>query len=93
MTAGPVKIESSHKCEHYIKIAKQFAELSKTFGYVEPGSSDPPLPLGAPVSGGVVTGIDISEMEEIKSDPNRYKSVFYRGLDESNNSEDLGDGV
>ena len=90
VTAGPVKIESSDKCEHYIKIAKQFDDLSKTAGHIEPGGSGviPSLIIGAPVSGGVLTGIDISEIDGVKSDPDRYDSVFYRGMDDDQDGDE-----
>ena len=32
VAAGPVKIDSSDKCEHYLKIAKQYDDMSKTSG-------------------------------------------------------------
>lgn len=92
VTAGPVKIESSAKSEHYIKIAKQFDDLSKTAGHVEPGGSEivPGLVIGAPVSGGVLTGVQVSEIDGIRSDSDRYDSAFYRGLDDPNQDE-MGD--
>lgn len=90
VTAGPVKIESSHKSEHYIKIAKQFDDLSKTAGHTEPGSI-PSTVIGAPVSGGVLTGVQISEIEDIKSEVDRYDSAFFRGMDDPDGNEMGGD--
>lgn len=89
VTAGPVKIESSHKCDHYIKIAKQFDELSKTAGHIEPGGTGmiPSTIIGAPVSGGVLTGVQISEIDSIRSDSDRYDSAFYRGMDDADPDE------
>lgn len=51
----------------------------------------PVSPIGGPVSGGVLTGIQLSEIDEIKSDSDRYDSAFYRGLDDPDSGEG-GDG-
>lgn len=93
VTAGPVKIESSAKSEHYIKIAKQFDDLSKTAGHIEPGGTGvvPSTIIGAPVSGGVLTGVRVSEIDDIRSDPDRYDSVFYRGMDDASDLEESGE--
>lgn len=85
VTAGPVKIESSDKCEHYLKIAAQYDAIGKTQAPPEPGSSLFPV-LGGPVSGGAVTGSSLSEMDDMASDPDRYGSAFYRGLDDDPSS-------
>lgn len=77
VTAGPVKIESSDKAEHYLKIAKQYDDLSKSTKSSEI------------VGGGVVTGVFISEMTVTGLDTDRYDSVFYRGLD---NQQEDGNG-
>lgn len=86
VTAGPVKIESSDKCEHYLKIAAQYDAIGKTLAPPEPGSSLFPV-LGGPVSGGVLTGVQISEIDNINSDADRYNSAFYRGMDDTDPKE------
>lgn len=81
VTAGPVKIESSAKSEHYLKIAAQYDDISKTSGNLDPDGN--PLPIfGAIVSGGILTGVDISEIEDTRDDVDRYGSAFYRGIDD-----------
>lgn len=80
VTAGPVKIDSSAKCEHYLKIAKQFDDLSKTSGISQPDGSV--LAVGATVGPGLVTGVQVSDMDSVEADSDRYNSIFKRGLDE-----------
>ena len=82
VTAGPVKIDSSAKCEHYLKIARQFDDLSKTSGISQPDGSV--LGVGSVVGAGIATGVLVSEMDNIESDSDRYNSAFTRGLDDSN---------
>ena len=80
VTAGPVKIDSSAKCEHYLKIAKQFDDLSKTGGISQPDGSV--MAVGAVVGAGLVTGVQVSDMDNVEADSDRYNSIFKRGLDE-----------
>lgn len=81
VTAGPVKIDSSAKCDHYLRIAKQYDDLSKTSGISQDDGSV--LGVGSVVGAGIVTGIVVSEMDNVGSDSDRYGSAFTRGLDDA----------
>lgn len=79
VTAGPVKIESSDKCEHYLKIAKQFDTLSRSV--VGEDTDGFLIKAAGPVSGGIVSGVSISEIQSVESDEDRFGSAFYIGMD------------
>jgi len=76
LTAGPVKLSLTQKFDHYMALAADFDQSAREGGGWGDGG-------GAIGTGVVVTGISLAEIDAANDDPDRYDSVFYRGLDSS----------
>lgn len=71
--AGPVAVENQQKAERYQSLAREYDQRAREGGGGS-GSGE-----GETVPGQVaITGISISEMDSVRSDSDRYSSVFYR---------------
>lgn len=83
LTAGPVKLQSTQKFEHYTDLADQYNQRAREGGGNVGG--------GGIGTGLIITGTSISTIEDVRSDPDRYDSAFYRGLDENPPADNEGE--
>jgi hypothetical protein len=83
ITAGPVKIENQQKYEHYTDLADKYRQMAREgLGDVDDNGGGGSSLVSAPA----ITGVSISEMDSVDSDPDRYPSSFKKGMDDNNTS-------
>jgi hypothetical protein len=73
--AGPVAVENQQKFEHYDQLAKVYDQRAREGGGDGGGGG-----VGAGAGAPQLTGVSISEMDDLDEDEDRYGGAFYRGL-------------
>lgn len=81
--AGTVSVENQQKAQRYQALAKDYDQRAREGdGYSGTSSL---VAYGQPA----FTGVSLSEMDSVQSDPDRYPSSFYLGV-EDNDTDFLG---
>jgi hypothetical protein len=82
--AGPVAVENQQKFEHYEALAKAYNQRAREGGGEGGGG------VGAGAGAPQLTGVSISDMEDLNDDSDRFGGVFRRGMNDNppSDSED-----
>lgn len=75
LTAGPVKLALTEKFEHYQDLADSYDQRAR-----EGGGIDSDAGVGGIGTGIILTGVSVSDMDDVASDEDRPPSVFYMGV-------------
>lgn len=75
--AGSVAVENQQKAERYQALAKDYDQRAREGGGSSGGTGS--TAYGEPA----FTGVSLSEIASVRSDPDRYPSSFYLGINDN----------